>query len=202
VRQALAIAATVIGVITGAGTIVGWIVSTESPLAAVGRVFGYAGMVYCLAFALVSFVGAALPTRMLKALEDEGITKATIRARALYFGAGCFFTGLFALVGTDPLDGVWIVTGLILMYLVVLVALAVGKRAAARYRTCPDCAETIKGTANVCRHCGYRFAPPPPAPDLAAADGGGDLDEVAAGVVEDRGPDRTGGERLLGEPNA
>lgn len=29
-----------------------------------------------------------------------------------------------------------------------------------RHRTCPDCAETVKTAANVCRHCGYRFDGP------------------------------------------
>jgi len=27
-------------------------------------------------------------------------------------------------------------------------------------KTCPDCAETVLREANVCKHCGYRFAAP------------------------------------------
>lgn len=33
-------------------------------------------------------------------------------------------------------------------------------------RTCPDCAEEILPEARVCKHCGYRFAPPTARPDL------------------------------------
>jgi len=29
-------------------------------------------------------------------------------------------------------------------------------------KKCPDCAETILADARVCKHCGYRFAPPTP----------------------------------------
>jgi uncharacterized protein UPF0547 len=115
-------------------------------------------------------LAAVMPNRTLRALEAEGITKAMFMARALYFGGGCFFAGFFVVVGTDPLDAVWIITGLVLLYLVGLAGYYVARRAAARYRVCPDCAETIKVAANVCRHCGYRFtespahAPTPPPP--------------------------------------
>jgi hypothetical protein len=175
VRQALAIAGAVIGVITGVGTIVGWIVSTDSPLEVVGKAIGYAGMGYTLGFAVLGFVASVLPTRTLVALGDQGITKATLRARAFYFGSGCFFTAFFVLVGTDPLDGVWIVMGALLLYVVGYVGVIVARRTAARYRVCPDCAETVKAAANVCRHCRYRFAPatefvaPAPMPPPPAA---------------------------------
>jgi len=31
-------------------------------------------------------------------------------------------------------------------------------RVAAKHKQCPDCAETVLAAANVCKHCGYRFA--------------------------------------------
>jgi hypothetical protein len=35
------------------------------------------------------------------------------------------------------------------------------KRDVAAHQACPDCAETLKAKANVCRYCGYRLQDPP-----------------------------------------
>jgi hypothetical protein len=164
-------AATTIGVITGAGTIVGWITSTESPLVVLGTAVGYAGMAYCAGFALLGFLSAALPQRILEELEKPGLVKSTLTARALYFVAGCGFAAAFVAIGTDPLDGVWIVLGAVMLFIVLRVTVDVQRRAAAKrraeYRDCPDCAERIKAKACVCRYCGYRFALPPAAHEVA-----------------------------------
>lgn len=152
---------TLIGVITGAGTIVGWIVSTESPAVVAGTAVGYAGMAYCAGFALVGFVYAVLPSATLERVGG----KPGAKARAYYFVAGCVFTAFFAGVGTDPLDGVWITLGAATLLIVGYVSSLAYRTAAVRrkgeYRECPDCAETVKSRARVCRYCGYRFAPPP-----------------------------------------
>jgi hypothetical protein len=171
VRDAIRNAATAIGVITGAGTIVGWIVSTESPAVVLGTAVGLAGMAYCGGFALVGFVLALLPKRILE--RPDGLAKATLTARAYYFGAGCVFAAIFAGVGTDPLDGVWVTIGALALFVVVYSAVTVHRSTVAKrkgeHRECPDCAETIKTKAHVCRYCGYRFGLAPPAHDVRPA---------------------------------
>ena len=121
VRDAIRNAATAVGVITGAGTIVGWIVSTESPAVVAGTAVGAAGMAYCAGFGLLSLVTALLPRRPLQRLADEGLAKTGIRARALFLGFACFFAVMFALIGTDPLEGTWITVGAIGLFIVVYV---------------------------------------------------------------------------------
>ena len=142
----------------------GWIVSSESPAVVAGTAVGLAGMCYAGGGALFSFGIAALPQRALQRLEDEGATKATFRARAYFFVIGCFFAAFFVGIGTDPLDATWIVIGAIGLGIVAFLAVSVHRNSLAKLRECPDCAETIKTRANVCRYCGYRFAPSPPAP--------------------------------------
>jgi hypothetical protein len=34
---------------------------------------------------------------------------------------------------------------------------AAAEQAAAKYKQCPDCTETVLEAAQVCKHCGYRF---------------------------------------------
>jgi hypothetical protein len=166
VLDAIRNAATAVGVITGAGTIVGWIVSSESPAVVAGTAVGLAGMFYAGGGALVSFGIALLPPRVLKRLEDEGHTKATFSARVFFFAAGCFFTAFFVVLGTDPLDATWIMLGATTLGIVAFVAVEVHRRSVARrsreFRECPDCAEMIRTKARVCRYCGYRFALSPP----------------------------------------
>jgi hypothetical protein len=154
--------ATLIGVITGAGTIVGWIVSTESPAVVAGTAVGYAGMAYCAGFALLGFACALLPSGTLERVGG----KSGAKARAYYLGAGGLFAAAFVAVGTDPLDGVWITLGAATLLIVGYASVSAYRDAAVKrkgeYRECPDCAEMVKSRARVCHYCGYRFAPPPP----------------------------------------
>lgn len=163
--------AAVIGVLTGAGTIVGWVVSAKSPIVVLGTALGYAGMAVVGGFAIVSFVTAILPPKALKSLEDRQLTKATLKARALYFAYGCVFTAIAVATGTDPLAGFWIAVGAVTLGTGAYSAFLISRNAAAarkrEYRVCPDCAETIKAKACVCRYCGYRFSLAPTAYEAA-----------------------------------
>lgn len=53
--------------------------------------------------------------------------------------------------------------------------------------TCPECAETIKSAAKVCKHCGFRLPPPPPPVDRAR-----DIIEPAPVATWDKPPPNQG----------
>lgn len=52
-------------------------------------------------------------------------------------------------------------TWLLVVLGVTVVAVAYRTRYHSDVKTCPDCAETVRGAALVCKHCGHRFSATP-----------------------------------------
>jgi hypothetical protein len=182
--KAIGLVATSIGVVTGLGTIVGWLVSDETPGVVARIAVGTAGMVYVGGFVLLCLGVALLPPRRLRRFleRDESQEhlprplRRPVVARLTYLALACGGVLVAVDTGPDPKAGFWVVLGAVALALVLFAWLAVRRQAAARRKSelqeCPDCAEMVKTKARVCRYCGYRFKPPPPAFDEA-------LNEVA-----------------------
>jgi hypothetical protein len=89
----------------------------------------------------------------------------------LYLGSAIVMAAIAASTGADPLAGFWITMGAVTLGMGGYSAFLISRNAAAarkrEQRVCPDCAETIKAQACVCRFCGYRFALPPTAYEFA-----------------------------------
>jgi hypothetical protein len=143
--RVVAVLGLVVGLLTGVGTIVGWVTS-ESFIDALGDVAAYAGAVYVgLAFIAIVVTARDETTWLQRLAPLAGVA-------ALFFGV------------VLPWDRPWLwgcaALGLLTATVVGVPAVREQReRAKASKKVCPDCAETVKAEANVCHYCGYRFRP-------------------------------------------
>lgn len=152
--KGIGVAATVIAALTGIGTIVGWIASDSFDDAARTALSG-AG--------IAAMVGAGLWSIVI-VFWNPSREGPIVRAAAFVLMIGVPLVTVPQALN-DPGHWSFLVVGPVafalgLMVAIVWVAVQVRNDRRAR-RSCPDCAETIRSAARVCRHCGYRFAPPP-----------------------------------------
>jgi hypothetical protein len=180
----ISIAATVVGLVTALIALVGWI-ATKSVRDALSIALPLAGAVYLVGLLLgeLSMVAVAVrkgaratnPSER-KVARDGAKAFGVVLIIVMAVAAWVLFSGdrrenllLFAIVGLASTA----------FFGVVLVrtngreqraAQEAADRAAydAAHKTCPDCCEAVKAEASVCRHCGWRFAPPPPIVPSAA----------------------------------
>jgi hypothetical protein len=149
----------VIGLVTGFGTIVGWIVS-DSFGDTVLTALWLAGILFAIAACVL---GAVEVAKALRGPLMIRIAFGLVAGILLLLGIGTFWS-------SSLLGGSWFFVGL------GCTALLSGASFGADWALdeydvykksrieCPDCAETVKSRARVCRCCGYRFQPAPDVP--------------------------------------
>jgi peptidoglycan/LPS O-acetylase OafA/YrhL len=137
----------VVGLLTGLGTIVGWVAS-ESFKDSVASAASYAGVAY---IALGSVAGAL------------SVREETTWPRRFWTGLPALIAPVALFFGVIlPWDEAWLqgCAALGLLTAIIIGVIGLRQRQAriiASRKVCPDCAETVKAQANVCRYCGYRF---------------------------------------------
>ena len=165
-KAAAAAIAALIGIVTGLGTIVGWLGGSESLVDTAKVAVGWAGLTYFGFCALAVVVTAVLPGPRFRAAVAEFAPATRLPpavARALFALSGAGFVLVIAATGADPAAFVefgYLALAVVAVIAVVRVWNSVDEAHAA-IGECPDCAELVKREALVCRHCGYRFRPPP-----------------------------------------
>jgi Uncharacterised protein family UPF0547 len=155
----------VIGAISGAATIVGWVASQDLQATATVTLTA-AGIAFLVALLLVPPVYVAVhylakfagwTRRPLSELWDH-----LVPLSVACWGICAFW---FATTSADDrissvrLAGAMTVVAAPVAGILRIVTSARRRRLAERAsrKRCPDCAEQVKAEAHVCRHCGYRF---------------------------------------------